>query len=383
MVLVRARIPSSAKQSGILFGDIFINNKELFIKKFTEYYQREQVEINNSAQRLLAQLNSMKKKRVTDLDSEAFTICWTDFRAKALGMSTEEKYLVMYRDASRSGRMNSISGLVDKHSNLGQGQYNYGFQTDKVYNELKSNIDKLSQSYDIEQFLQEHIDDFLTQLDAKAITPEESLNLKKYHRQYLLKKYQQQRESLAGKKWYEVFYNSSTYFSGQGLGQAYDAFMNHIANFKPQIYKFLETQGQLELGPQINSLLAHRGSVYQEEGGVKKRGNFARLLGESTNRTTWYSSGDILIIDKTNLAPLYNIQLKTTNISALSTFEIKIEQLKTMVQNFIKSETPQKKAEILFEDLLTTVSNSSEFNSLPQKTIDDMILTALKKNLGI
>lgn len=56
----------------------------------------------------------------------------------------------------------------------------------------------------------------------------------------------------------------------------------------------------------INTLIKIATSVYKEEGGVVPNGHFAELLHESQNSTSWFKSGDILIVgDKREI--IYNI----------------------------------------------------------------------------
>jgi hypothetical protein len=45
--------------------------------------------------------------------------------------------------------------------------------------------------------------------------------------------YQKSGVRLSGRPWRHPFYgtNSSSFYGGRGLGQVYDAFMNHLANF--------------------------------------------------------------------------------------------------------------------------------------------------------
>jgi hypothetical protein len=48
-------------------------------------------------------------------------------------------------------------------------------------------------------------------------------------------------------------------------------------------------------------------TVFMEEGGVEKGSNFPRLLHESKNTTSWYSGGDIVIVNPKSMAVAYNI----------------------------------------------------------------------------
>jgi hypothetical protein len=108
-----------------------------------------------------------------------------------------------------------------------------------------------------------------------------------------------------GRPWREPFYSSNTYFMGLGLGKAYDAFMNHLANHNRAVYDYLSSSGLQDNISPFN--IREKASVFKEEGGVTKNGNFPRLLKESNNNTGWYTGGDIIIINKETMAVVYNI----------------------------------------------------------------------------
>jgi hypothetical protein len=67
-------------------------------------------------------------------------------------------------------------------------------------------------------------------------------------------------------KWREAFYsaNEGFYFGGRGLGQVYDAFMNHLANYKPEFYNYLATGGANDINGFVDT--EPNNSVYIEEG---------------------------------------------------------------------------------------------------------------------
>jgi hypothetical protein len=48
-------------------------------------------------------------------------------------------------------------------------------------------------------------------------------------------------------------------------------------------------------------------SVFTEEGGVSRQGNFPKLLHESKNTVSWYTGGDIIIVNPKDMSIAYNI----------------------------------------------------------------------------
>ena len=80
--------------------------------------------------------------------------------------------------------------------------------------------------------------------------------------------------------------------------------MNHLANHNKQVYNYLVQSG-LTNTTSLN--VKEKSSVFIEEGGAKKSGNFPRLLNESKNRTGWYTGGDIIIVNPETMSVVYNI----------------------------------------------------------------------------
>ena len=369
-------MPQNVSYEGINFGDIFINNKTLFINLFTQYYKQNSKNIEMAINQLYTLLSKGEMKSaalVTEATANAFNEKWQTFRSTVLLLTQPQQLLVLYRGAK--GAVEQISDIVDQSAVMGSGQQSlnqaqttYGIKSGDLYSkELKT----AAKANKVEQFLQKHIEDFANYLE-KPITKSEAHKLHAYHSRMLLPKYQKGEEHLTGELWRRPFYGDSNgqYYSGRGLGQVYDAFMNHIANYQTALYKAL-SKGTVE-GISTNLLQVHK-TVVEEEGGVNKASNFPRLLHESKNNISWYSGGDIIIVDKNSMAVAYNIQLKSTGKNIQSIFGVRVAQLRAFIEKLYATNTPEQKAEILYQNLLTTISNRRDFDQTPQKTIDTIV----------
>lgn len=134
----------------------------------------------------------------------------------------------------------------------------------------------------VEKFLQVHLNGFLNQLDQKIDT-EVAYTLHRYHTDCLAQYYQDKPdEHLTGLYWHNAFYgeNNGHYYGGQGLGQAYDAYMNHMANKESRIYDYLRTNGNASINIE-NIKIDNKKTVYVEENKIGPGGHFPRLLAAS------------------------------------------------------------------------------------------------------
>ena len=249
----------------------------------------------------------------------------------------------------------------------------------------------------IEAVLKEHLNNYIDELYYHRLGYSETVQLIDTNFDYIPQKWRKKyhlTDILPDKNWQEIYY--SNYYSGQGLGQAYDAFMNHVANHHREVYSYLSKNGTSGDGFSISQLK----DVYSEEGGLQ--GNFPKLLSDSLNTVGWYTGGDIIIVDPETMTVIYNIQLKTTQDTRIvkgiekfpTKFEIAVANLKKIINgsydkkgNEITSPfsklSPQEKAKRLFEELQTSISNYSEFDSAIDNTIENIYKDSLPRKLDI
>lgn len=365
-----------ANNSGIIFADIFINNKEMFVDIFEQYYLKNQQELDRVITQLNSVLTEYTTKQVTVSMAEAFQRSWKEFQQKVLLNQADLQLIVAYR--GRSGKDGQFSQIV-KQSDV-EGNVSGAYGIDSGNKLIKDSMQALK-AQKVESFLQTHLNGFLNQLET-PINKGEAIKIYKYHQQFLHTMFLESKHPpITGQKWRVPFYGASAshYFSGRGLGQAYDAFMNHLANHNKQVYDYL-VQGGLVSNTPLNP--QEKGSVFQEEGGVEKQGLFPHLLNESKNHTGWYTGGDIIIINPQTMGVVYNIQLKTTTANKPSVFAERVSDIRKFIKALINM-TPRQKGEKIFDFLLTSVSNRQDFNNLPQQTIDDLIKSNLKTKIDI
>lgn len=362
--------------SGIIFADLFINNKELFVKFFEQYYIEKKNILDPIILELEKVLMQYGTQKITAAMASSFKIAWQNFQQYVLLNTQNLQLLVAYR--GYQGKNAQFSQIIDQSAVEGVVNGSYGINTG---NELIKSTMAVLQAQKVEEFLQKHLNDFLNQLEKK-ISKSEAHSLHRYH-SYLLHNDFKQKEAphITGLPWRAPFYgvNSQHYFGGQGLGQAYDAFMQHLANYNNQIFTYLSSNGTNNYNVELNT--KPKDTVFNEEGGVEKTGHFPKLLNESKNRIGWYTGGDIIIVDPQTLSIVYNIQLKTTTANKPSLFAEKVQAIRNFIKGF-KIATPREKGERLFDFLLTSVSNRNDFNTMPQTTIDDIVKNTLLNKLN-
>lgn len=343
----------------------------MFVKMFEEYYIENQAIVDPVINRLQMVLNNYSTKKVTSAMASEFHTAWNAFQQTVLLNQQDLQLIVAYR--GQSGKNGQFSEILKQHQVEGTVNGNYGIDAGNKL--VKDSIAAVKAS-EVEAFLQSHLNGFLNQLELK-ITENEAEKIHKYHSMFLANK----DIKVVGSRWREPFYgtNDSHFFSGQGLGQAYDAFMNHLANHNKQVYDYLASGGK-NGGTSLKT--TERASVFKEERGVSPGGTFPKLLNDSKNHIGWYTGGDIIIVNPSTMEIVYNIQLKTTTENKPSVFAEKISAIRTFINMFVKL-TPKEKGERLFDFLLTSVSNRSDFNFLPQEEIDSLIEKTLMQKMGI
>lgn len=363
-----------ANTQGIIFSDLFITNKEMFVDFFEKYYLENKLQLDVIITKLNNVLTEYQTKSVTAAMASAFQASWGEFQKYVLLNTQDLQLIVAYR--GYRGKDAVFSQIVKQSDVEGVVNGVYGINTG---NELIKDSMESLRAQQVEKFLQLHLNGFLNQLEQK-IDKDEAKILHRYHQHLLHSDFQQKGAHITGQPWRAPFYGRSGahFFSGRGLGQAYDAFMNHLGNHNRQVYDYLLNNGLTQNSTVLNTI--EKASVFNEEGGASRFSNFPRLLNESKNHVGWYTGGDIIIVNPKTMGIVYNIQLKTTTENRQSVFVEKVSAIRTFIEQFIQY-TPRQKGEKLFDFLLTSVSNKNDFNTMPQQTIDDIIYNELLKKI--
>lgn len=304
---------------------------------------------------------------------------WKKFQEVVLLNKKPLELIVAYRGTKNQSA--EISTILEQ--NMAEQIRGKEWGIDTAGKAVSSAIDTALKAQEVQNFLNLHLNGFLAQLGQPLIRKEANY-LYRYYKSKLVSYYLEKNHHLTGATWAQAFYGSTSkktgkinlnrYYRGQGLGQAYDAFMNHMANYEKGIYNYLKTSGIEQIN--LNSGNKDSISVYEQEGGIK--GHFPQLLVDSKNHISWYTGGDIIIVDPKTMQVVYNIQLKTTSKKTKSLFKERIQSLRTVI-NSLKSQDVNTQAKILFNQFKTEISNFNEFDNLVQEDIDDLVKTAIGK----
>ncbi len=368
---------------GVIFSDIFVSNKEQFVRIFSKYYKDNEKQLQPIINRLNTFINTdLKNLEITEKTEKDFKQIWYEFETKVLLNENQLELLVVYRDQSKGGKASELSRIVPQS----KVQINCSIYTDnellKLGRDLGTDIESSRKARRVENMLRRHIAEYLDFLNTR-IGAVLAWNIHKYHESDLLQEYQNTDVlHISPLKWYAAFFNDEdTYYSGQGLGRAYDSFMQHLANREKDVFEYLRSRGTSEISQLDNLLNINRKTVFEEENGVGPNGNFTRMLKSGTNNIPWFTGGDIVIIDPKTMHVVYNIQLKTTSKNIQGTFGIAISKLNDFLKAFTNPEsTYQQKAEAIFHYFVTEISNDSDFNSLPKETAERTVEEELMKN---
>ena len=370
---------------GIIFSNIFINNKEMFVDFFEQIYKVRREPMIEAISKLDRVLSEYTTKNITEKMATEFKIVWANFEKEVMLNSIDLQLIVAYRGAG--GKDGRFSQILKQEDVEGVQDTKWGKQYGiKAGSDLVKDSIKALEASNVEKFLQLHLNGLLKQLETK-INHDEAYDLHQFHTDCLMLAYQNSEDNhLEGALFRNAFYandsnNFSYYYSGRGLGQVYDAYLNHMANKETWIYDYLRTGGTANL-PGNNFNKKDKMTVYEEEGKVVKGANFPTLLKNSRNHTGWYTGGDIVIINPETLNVVYNIQLKTTTEDKGSVFQERVENIRKFITE-IKNKSPKEMAERIFDFMLTSVSNEEDFNNIPQEDIDEMIKSTLKMKLDI
>ena len=369
--------------SGIIFADLFVNSKEDFIRYFTTYFKQNETAVNAAIQELETVLGAIETKSLNKANAEAFHSAWKNFQQVVLLNTKDLELVVGYRAPGTASNVqfSKIINISDATENT--NLIRTGSDAVRQAMEWAKQSEKAEKA---EKALQSHLNGFISTLYTKLSESEKDVLIKQNFNAIPNRwKKQHLGTVLDGKRWQEIFYEQ--YYSGQGLGKAYDAYMNHIANHHTALYSYLASGGVSN----ISDIPNMRHSVYNEEGGAG--GHFPFLLNESLNTTGWYTGGDIVIVDPQTMEVVYNIQLKTTQDGVTKkgnktpkNFDIAIAKLKVFINggtikvgNNISTFGPlsklpeSEKAERLFDLLQTSISNYSAFDNSLQSTINEIV----------
>ena len=372
--------------SGIIFADLFVNSEEDFVRYFTEYFNANRVNVENAIAQLTQTLTNIQTKTLNVDMADKFHQDWNNFQKVVLLNDKDLELIVGYRAPGKTAvTMSTVIPISE--ATQGGNLIQTGNEAVRRAVALGKQVQK---AQEVEAALTTHLNGFITMLNTK-ISPQEKEILITDRMSAIPDKWKKMSgrltDLLDDRKWQDIFY--ANYYTGQGLGKAYDAYMNHVANHHTAVYSYLASGGANSETLQVPRI---KNSVYTEEGGVS--GNFPYLLNESLNTTGWYTGGDIVIVDPQTMSVVYNIQLKTTQEGETKTrgtkipsnFNIAIEKLKVYINggkmtvgkntyhfSALSTLPPEEKARQLFRLLKTNVSNYSAFDNSVQETIDDII----------
>ena len=381
-------MPELNNNQGILIGDIFVNNKEIFVDFFEQYYTLNKIQIDEVANRLHKILKEYGVKNVTYKMAADFENAWEQFEQIVLLNHQKLQLLVAYRGAG--GKDARFSAIVDQSAVMGTEDTNWAKNQYGIRSGHKLIEDSMAalEASEVEQYLQKHLNGLLAQLDT-SINRDEAQLLHRYHNHCLSSYFQENDEAhLTNVLFRNAFYaknqdkdsSDSFYYGGRGLGRVYDAFMNHMAEHEKAVFDYLASHGA-GAAPGVQKFGENSKTVYREEGEVYQGAHFPTLMKESTNRVAWYTGGDIIIVNPKTMSVVYNIQLKTTTEKTKSVFSESVADLGKFIEIFVNA-SPREKGETLFHYLLTSVSNATEFNSMPKETQNQILKDSLSKYLG-
>ncbi len=391
-----------AEIQGIIFSDIFVAHKDDFIRYFAQHFKANEAQIRTAIRNLDAAIpNSGNLGSIEQANK--FNQAWINFENIVLNNTQDLQLIVGYRDPTSNTRGDVQLSTIIPQKDATIGKYiDAGSEAVRTAMRLAQQRETAKRA---EAALRNHLDGFLKTLyqhhlnrddiryminEDPSPIPDRWWNAKNADGHAL-----KLSELLTGKNWQDIFYEQ--YYSGQGLGKAYDAYMNHVANHHRMFYDYLSSSGA---GSQVANIPTLANSVYDEEGGI--RGNFPYLLNESLNTTGWYTGGDIVIVDPETMTVVYNIQLKTTRDTHTGTFskgenkgktyivppkkfEIAVGQLRLLIRGgydsfkqkthigLITMDSAEAIAEALYDELLTSISNKNDFNVALQGTMDSII----------
>ena len=366
-------------EMGIIFHDFFLS-KDTFLPLYEEYYQEKKIEINASVNELLILLEQYNVKNVSPAMAKKFQFLWKKFQGQVLANKKPLQLLVSYR-GDGTGEQAQFSQILNQEKveetvNTKYG-YTYGINTG---NQLIKDSMQIIQAQNIENFLRVHLSGLLNQLYSK-IDSYTAQALHKYHNQLINKNYTnrvKKRLHITNSPWYKIIYGEMPFVAWQG--NAYEAFLNHMANHEPSLFSYLSSHGKN--AAKIFNYNIQKKDVFSEEGGHSPDlGHFPQLMMGQINSIPWFAGGDIIIINE-KLEVIYNIQLKTTGKKNPTVFKENIIRLKNFLIQFNSLTSVKDKAELLFKEFQNSIANSSIAENLSKKT-EDEIMNLIKKQLQL
>ena len=384
---------STISTQGIIFADLFVNSKEDFVEYFTQYFETNRTAVEAAITDLENVLNLIQTKTLNVAYAEQFHKAWKTFQNVVLLNTNNLELIVGYRDPGKTSIQ--FSTIIDMETaTKDRNLINTG---DQLVRDSMSWSKASEKAQKVEKIMQSHLGGFINSLYSRLSEDEKHLLItKNFDAIPEVWKHPRAGDTLIGQRWQDIFYKQ--YYTGQGLGKAYDAYMNHLANYHTEFYSYLATGGTSSSENENIPSIKH--SVYNEEGGAGN--NFPILLNESLNTTGWYTGGDIIIIDPKTMEVVYNIQLKTTqegvtkkgNVKIPKKFDIAIAKLKIYINGGdlkigdktfqfspLSSLPPREKASQLFDLLKTNISNTNAFDGAVQGTIDNLIKTGISEKI--
>ena len=365
---------------GIIFHDLFVD-KELFIPAFKSYYKEKQEDIEITVKNLLDLLTRFNTATVTKAMASEFQINWEKFQTQVLGNNNPLQLLVAYRDGL--GENAQFSQIIE------QRQVEETVKTEKGYqyginsgNSLITDSFKIIKARQVEGFLQEHLAGLLNQLYYTHIDRSTAEALHDYHSRLLREIYttsnMKKRQHITGLRWHELIYGNMGW--AQWQGNAYEAYLNHMADHEPTLFDYLSQHGKDTIAD--FSINRQRQSVFVEEGGEEPDlGHFPILMMGQVNSIPWFAGGDIVIVNE-KMEVVYNIQLKTTTRKSQTVFTEKISELRKFLTDFVSAATVEEKAELLFSSFKNTIANSSIEDQLGdslKRTVQEGLLKKLEQ----
>ena len=237
-----------------------------------------------------------------------------------------------------------------------------------------SNLMKVAYQESIQEQVNEHLSEFITDISTKTISDIELI------RDIFKSKYHDIKHNASEARWDTHDWTYKNIIYGKNpvwQGNAADAFMNHMAHLHVQILT-------RNIPAEQQNLFAQ--SVWNEE-----KDNIFKLLADSLNHISWITGGDIIIKYQ---GQLFNIQLKTGQALKDSSKQrrriggkLKMAELMNLIIT-LKNDIASKDKPALINHLYTELKTSGwveETNKGAANIITDLVTTNLHtvKNLTI
>lgn len=389
--------PSYGTEEGIIAEGILRSEND-FIDWYKDNYEEKGPQIQHAAQDLLYNLykyvidkdgqvrfagNKNGDTIVQDrIGSEEILKKWEVFKEVALGGMAKVSIQVGYR--KNDGKYTSTSYLVGEDESMrsfvGQARGRefsyYGISTQQIANDMK----KRAQAKQVEMFLLEHLNDLVDDMQT-TLTRKQIKEIWNTDKKKCLTDTSRHMGINIDTTWMQAFVNRGERDEAKASasGKVYEAYFRHLANQEGEVYRYLQTGG---LYP-ISGLYNNNRSVFWEEGVDRyTTGNMPYLLQESKGNTSWFSSGDITIINSDTKEVVYNIQLKTTNEKAMTNFGLSAKKLADFLKTFTSesvSSNVEKAARLMYETFKTTAIKDVKTSDPTREDAYNLTVNTLEK----